>query len=101
MVRLHADDPDAESGPVFYRLVNVSFIRADYYTSNGGQSNIDTSPAVAKSFDLDATTGSLTTSQTYGLFVDGYFLLHVYAWTGQDESLSRKAYNTLRVSFSV
>lgn len=97
VVRLHAVDPDAESGPVLYKLVNVSFIRADFYTSNGGQSKIDTSPAVARSFDLDATTGSLTTSQTYGLFVDGYFLLHVFAWTGE-ESRSRKAFNTLRVT---
>lgn len=97
VVRLEAIDPDADSGPVFYKLVNVSFIRADHYASNGMEIQIDTSPTVAKAFDLDVTSGSLTTSQTYGLFVDGYFLLNVCAWTGE-ESRSRKAFNTLRVT---
>lgn len=98
VVRLAATDPDAESGPVFYKMANVSFVRADHYTSSGGATQVDSSPAVERTFDLDAISGSLTTSQTYGLFVDGYFLVNVYAWTGE-ESRSRKAYNTLRVSF--
>lgn len=111
VVRLEAVDPDADSGPVFYKLVNVSFIRADHYASSGSSSGggggggsgangatlVDSSVTVARTFDLDTTSGSLTTSQTYGLFVDGYFLLHVFAWTGE-ESRSRKGYNTLRVS---
>lgn len=105
-MRLEAIDPDADSGPVFYKLVNVSFIRADHYASGssssgggGGSSGrlVDSSATVARTFDLDTTSGSLTTSQTYGLFVDGYFLLHVFAWTGE-ESRSRKGYNTLRVN---
>lgn len=96
VVRLEAIDPDAESGPVFYKLLNVSFIRAHHYASSGGDTQIDSSPAVAKTFDLDTSTGLLTTSQTYGLFVDGYFLLHVCAWAGE-ESRSRKAFNTLKV----
>lgn len=97
VVRLEAIDPDAESGPVFYKLLNVSFIRAHHYASSGGDTQIDSSPAVAKTFDLDTSSGLLTTSQTYGLFVDGYFLLHVCAWTGE-ESRSRKAFNTLKVT---
>lgn len=97
VVKLEAVDPDDDSGPVFYKLVNVSFIRADHYASSGGDTQIDSSPSVAKAFDLDVNSGSLTTSQTYGLFVDGYFLLHVCAWTGE-ESRSRKAFNTLRVN---
>ncbi|KAI9558883.1 hypothetical protein GHT06_015672 [Daphnia sinensis] len=96
VVRLEAIDPDAESGPVFYKLLNVSFIRAHHYASSGGDTQIDSSPAVAKTFDLDTSSGLLTTSQTYGLFVDGYFLLHVCAWTGE-ESRSRKAFNTLKI----
>ena len=96
VVRLEAIDPDAESGPVFYKLLNVSFIRAHQYASSGGDTQIDSSPTVAKTFDLDARSGLLTTSQTYGLFVNGYFLLHVCAWTGE-ESHSRKAFNTLKV----
>ena len=98
VVRLQAVDPDSDSGPISYRLVNVSFIRAEHYGTSGTETVINTSPTVAKTFDLDASSGSLTTSQTYGLFVDGYFLLNVAAWTG-DESKSRKAYNTLRVKF--
>jgi hypothetical protein len=97
VVRLEAIDPDAESGPVFYKLLNVSFIRAHHYASSGGDTQIDSSPAVAKTFDLDANTGLLTTSQTYGLFVDGYFLLHVCAWTGEESRTNRKAFNTLKV----
>ena len=96
VVRLQAIDPDTESGSVQYTLVNVTFIRADHYASSGGDTQIDSSPAVAQTFDLDAHSGSLTTSQTYGLFVDGYFLIHVCAWAGE-ESRSRKAFNTLRV----
>lgn len=96
VVRLEAVDPDAESGPVFYKLVNVSFIRSHQYASTGGDTQIDSSLTVSKTFDLDASSGLLTTSQTYGLFVDGYFLLHVYAWTGE-ESSPRKAFNTLKV----
>ena len=100
VVRLQAVDPDADAGPISYRLVNVSFIRAEHYGTSGKETVINTSPTVAKTFDLDASSGSLTTSQTYGLFVDGYFLLNVAAWTG-DESKSRKAYNTLRVKFYI
>lgn len=96
VLRLQAVDRDSDSGAVSYRLLNVSFIRADNYGTSGIETLIDTSPAVARTFDLDAASGSLTTSQTYGLFVDGYFLLHVAAWTGE-EARSRKAYNTLRV----
>ena len=96
VVRLQAIDPDTESGSVQYKLLNVTFIRADHYGSSGGDTQIDSSPAVAQTFDLDANSGSLTTSQTYGLFVDGYFLIHVCAWAGV-ESGSRKSFNTLRV----
>lgn len=97
VVRLEAIDPDAESGPVFYKLLNVSFIRAHHYASSGGDTQIDSSSAVSKTFDLDTSTGLLTTSQTYGLFVDGYFLLHVCAWTGEESRSDRKAFNTLKV----
>ena len=97
VVRLEAVDPDAESGLVFYKLLNVSFIRAHHYASSGGDTQIDSSPAVAKTFDLDTNTGLLTTSQTYGLFVDGYFLLHVCAWTGEESRTNRKAFNTLKL----
>jgi hypothetical protein len=94
---LQAIDPDTESGSVQYKLLNVTFIRADHYASSGGDTQIDSSPAVAQTFDLDANSGSLTTSQTYGLFVDGYFLIHVCAWAGVESASSRKSFNTLRV----
>lgn len=97
VVRLEAIDPDAESGPVFYKLLNVSFIRAHHYASSGGDTQIESSPAVSKTFDLDTSSGLLTTSQTYGLFVDGYFLLNVCAWTGEESRSDRKAFNTLKV----
>lgn len=86
--RLHAVDPDPDSGPVFYQLVNISFIRADSYDRNVASTVIDTSETVAHTFDLDLATGSLTTSKTYGIYVDGYFLLNVVAWTG-DKALSK------------
>ena len=94
--RLQAVDPDPDSGPVFYQLVNISFIRADSYDRNVASTVIDTSETVAHTFDLDLNTGSLTTSKTYGIYVDGHFLLNVIAWTG-DKTI-RKATNTLRVN---
>lgn len=83
--RLEAVDPDTESGPMFYKIDKVVYTRVNQYDEN-----------VNNTFHLDMTTGSLTTSTTYGPFVNGYFNLTVAAWTS-DETRSRKAYTNLKV----
>jgi hypothetical protein len=81
--KIHAQDADAEAGPIIYNLENVTFHRP----KTGFLKELGVS-----GFLVDPSTGVLQTNQSYGKYADGYFHVKVKASNSPDPDKADYAY---------
>lgn len=88
---VNATDKDSTAEPMYYSIVNVTFVPQFYKRKSKSEQTED----LTDLFILNNITGELKTGRSFGNFLDGYFQLIIKA----NNSLNHKRYstNTLKV----